>query len=232
MYKPLITLIVTITCLLLLTTAAAVAQLPTPTYGWNLGNTLEPPDGEGTWGPPATQALINSVADSGFNVIRLPAAWDNRANQSTYEIDPAWMARVKEVVDWSYARDLYIILNCHWDSGWLENNITDTVDPVIDTKMHAYWTQIASAFADYGDRLLFAGANEPHCETAAQWATLMTYYETFINAVRATGGNNASRWLVVQGPKTNIDLSYDLVTDLPHDPTPNRLVFEVHYYDP
>jgi endoglucanase len=209
---------------------AALAQLPTPTYGWNLGNTLEPPSGEGTWGPAASQNLINAVADAGFNTIRLPVAWDSHANQSTYQIDPAWMARVKQVVDWCYAKNLYVIVNIHWDGGWLENNITDTVNPTINAKMQSYWTQIATAFAGYDDRLIFAGANEPNCDTAAEWSTLRSYYNTFISAVRATGGNNATRWLVVQGPNTNVDLSYDLVTTLPSDSTPGRLMFEIHHY--
>ncbi|MBI2513291.1 MAG: cellulase family glycosylhydrolase [Opitutae bacterium] len=210
--------------------ALSFAQLPTPTYGWNLGNTLEPPAGEGAWGPAASQKLINAVADAGFNTIRLPVAWDSHANQSTYQIDPAWMARVKQVVDWCYAKNLTVIVNCHWDGGWLENHVTATVDPTIDAKMRTYWTQIATAFASYDQHLLFAAANEPGCETAAQWATLRSYYNTFVSAVRAAGGNNATRWLVVQGPNTNIDLSDQLVTSLPDDSTPGRLVFEIHHY--
>jgi endoglucanase len=216
--------------LLILLPALSPAQLPTPTYGWNLGNTLEPPGGEGAWGPAVTQNMINAVADAGFNVIRLPVAWDSHANQSTYQIDPAWMARVKQVVDWCYAKKLHVIINCHWDGGWLENNITDTVNPTINAKMQSYWTQIATAFAGYDDRLLFAGANEPNCDTAAEWTTLRSYYNTFISAVRATGGGNATRWLVVQGPNTNIDLTYDLVNTLPTDSASGRLMVEVHYY--
>jgi endoglucanase len=216
--------------LLVVLSTTARAELPTPTYGWNLGNTLEPPSGEGTWGPAATQTLINEVADSGFNTIRLPVAWDSHANQSTYVIDPAWMARVKQVVDWCYAKNLHVIMNCHWDGGWLENNITNTVNPVIDAKMQSYWTQIATAFAGYDNRLLFAGANEPNCDTAAQWQTLRSYYNTFISAVRATGGNNANRWLVISGPRTNIDLTYDLVSALPTDSATGRLMIEVHHY--
>jgi endoglucanase len=217
--------------LLLVLSATAWAQLPTPTYGWNLGNTLEPPSGEGTWGAAAaTQRLINAVADSGFNTIRLPVAWDSHANQSTHVIDPAWMARVKQVVDWCYAKNLSVIINCHWDGGWLENHITGTVDPTIDAKMKSYWTQIATTFAAYDNRLLFAGANEPNCETAAQWATLRSYYHTFISAVRATGGKNTNRWLVIQGPRADIKLTDQLVSSLPTDSATGRLVVEVHYY--
>ncbi|MDQ5980119.1 MAG: endoglucanase [Verrucomicrobiota bacterium] len=216
--------------LLMLLPALAPAQLPTPTYGWNLGNTLEPPAGEGAWGPAATQTMINAVADAGFNVIRLPVAWDSHANQSTHQIDPAWMARVKQVVDWCYAKNLHVIINCHWDGGWLENNITDTVNPTINAKMQSYWTQIATTFAGYDDRVIFAGANEPNCDTAAEWATLRSYYNTFISAVRGTGGKNATRWLVIPGPDTNIDKTYDWVTTLPVDSATGRLMVEVHYY--
>src|SRR6185369_369909 len=156
-------------------------------------NTLEPPSGEGTWGPAATQNLINGVANAGFNTVRLPVAWDSHANQSNYQIDAAWMARVKQVVDWCYARNLYVVLNIHWDGGWLENNITDTVNPTINAKMQSYWTQIATTFKGYDSKLIFAGANEPNANTSAQVATLMTYYQSFISAVRATGGDNTSR---------------------------------------
>ncbi len=216
----------------LFSAAVSFPQLPTPTYGWNLGNTLEPPSGEGTWGPAATQTLINAVADAGFNTVRLPVAWDSHANPSTLLIDPAWMARVKEVVDWCYARNLTILLNIHWDGGWLERNITDSVDPAINAKMQSYWTQIANTFRDYDHRLLFAGANEPDCDTAAEWSTLRSYYNTFISAVRATGGNNSSRWLVIQGPQTNCDLSNQLITGMPDDSTPGRLALEIHHYTP
>ena len=92
MHRPLIALIVKIACLFTLPAAAALAQLPTPTYGWNLGNTLEPPAGEGAWGPKASQTLINAVADAGFNTVRIPVSWDVHANQTNYQIDPAWMA--------------------------------------------------------------------------------------------------------------------------------------------
>jgi aryl-phospho-beta-D-glucosidase BglC (GH1 family) len=231
MYKQLNALIVAIVCLLMLP-VVTFAQLPTPTYGWNLGNTLEPPCGEGCWGPAATQALINAVADAGFNTVRIPCAWDSHANQTTYVIDPTYMARVKQVVDWCYARNLYVIINCHWDGGWLENNFTDTVNPTINAKQNSYWTQIANNFVNYDDHLLFAGCNEPNADTAAEMSTLLAYEQTFVNAVRATGGNNSTRWLVVQGPCTDIDLTDQLMNTLPTDPTPGRLMVEIHYYSP
>ncbi len=223
-------IILSCACLLMLPLSTR-AQLPTPTYGWNLGNTLEPPDGEGTWGPAASQGLINAAADAGFNTVRLPVAWNSHADQSTYQIDPAWMARVKQVVDWCYARNLYVVLNSHWDKGWLDEHL-DSVDPTVNARMNAYWTQISNTFKNYDNKLLFAGANEPPVDTAAKMSNLLAYYQTFVNAVRATGGNNTSRWLVVQGPSTDIDKTDTLMNTLPSDSTPGRLAVEVHFYSP
>ena len=236
MIERLNTLFVTIVCVLVLP-AVALAQFPSPTYGWNLGNTLEPPCGEGCWSPAATQAMINSVADAGFNTIRIPVAWDSHANQSTHVIDASWLNRVKQVVDWSLDANLTVMINSHWDGGWFESNIGDTVNPTINAKMNSYWTQIANNFAGYDERLLFAAANEPNIrddelDNVAQMSTLTSYYQTFVDAVRGTGGSNTSRWLVVQGPNTDIDMTDSLMNTLPSDPTEDRLAVEVHYYDP
>jgi len=237
MNKWLKTLFVAIACVLALP-AIAQAQFPSPTYGWNLGNTLEPPCGEGCWAPAATQAMINKVAQSGFNTIRIPVAWNSHASPSApYTINASWMNRVKQVVDWSLDAGLTVVVNTHWDGGWFESNIGTTVNPTINAKMNSYWTQIASTFAGYDDRLLFAAANEPNIRddelnNVAQMSTLMSYYQTFVNAVRGTGGSNTSRWLIVQGPNTDIDMTDSLMNTLPSDPTEDRLAVEVHYYDP
>jgi endoglucanase len=210
----------------------SVAQLPTTTYGWNLGNTLEPGCGEGCWAPPATQAMINAVAANGFNTIRIPVAWDSHANARTMQIDPAWLARVKQVVDWSRAAGLTVIINNHWDNGWFDGNGFRRFDSKINKKMQSYWTQIANTFRTYDSGLLFCAANEPDVDSQAKTNVLMQYYQTFVNAVRATGGNNTTRWLVLPGPSTNIDRTFSWMNSLPTDPTVGRLAIDVHYYDP
>ncbi len=203
------------------------------TMGWNTGNSLEPPGGETAWGnPKIDQELIDAVSEAGFNVIRIPVAWDSHADQSTLQIDPTWLGRVQAVVDYCYEDNLWVILNCHWDGGWLENNVTTDRQESVNEKQEAYWTQIAEWFRDYDERLLFAGANEPNVDNAGQMAVLMTYHQTFVDAVRATGGNNASRVLVIQGPSTDIDKTVSLMSAWPADVIENRLMAEVHYYTP
>ncbi len=201
--------------------------------GWNLGNTLEAICGETAWGNPVTtQKLIDSVKAAGYDAIRLPSAWYCHSDHSTNEIDSTWIARVKEVVDYCINDSLYVILNIHWDSGWLENHVTTADSADVKVRQHDYWTQIANYFIEYDEHLLFAGANEPNVENATQMSVLLSYHQTFINAVRATGGNNSSRTLIIQGPYTDIEKTNNLMNTLPSDSITNRLMVEVHYYTP
>jgi len=212
-----------------LPTAAVTAKAMT--IGWNIGNTLEAIGGETAWGNPlVTQKLIDSVKAAGFNTIRIPVAWDIHANQTTNVIDATWMARVKQVVDYCINRNLYVIINIHWDNGWLENNCTAEKQVAVNAKQKTYWTQIANTFKAYDGHVLFASANEPNVEDATQMTVLLSYHQTFINAVRATGGNNTSRTLIIQGPSTDIDKTNTLMNTMPTDPTANRLMVEIHYY--
>jgi endoglucanase len=205
--------------------------------GWNIVNTLEVPfndiNAETRWGnPKVNQTLIDEVRNAGFNTIRIPCAWDSHANQSTLEIDTAWLRRVSEVVDYCYANNMYVIINCHWDDGWLENNVTEAKKDTVNKKQKAYWTQIANYFKDYDEHLLFAGANEPNVSDATGMAVLLSYHQTFIDAVRSTGGNNRSRVLVIQGPSTDIQMTNSLMSTMPTDSINDRLMVEIHYYTP
>lgn len=205
------------------------AQLASPTYGWNLGNSLE-----ATWSGAVlpTQTLINNVAAAGFNTIRIPCAWDYNADPNTHVINASYMATVTQVVQWAQAVNLTVIINDHWDGGWFEDSNFNSYDPNVNAKLVSYWTQIANNFKGYNSKLLFAVANEPNVSSQAQTTVLLQYYQNFINAVRATGGNNKTRWLVLQGPGGgNIDDTNDWVTTIPSDPA-KHLAFEVHLYSP
>jgi len=201
--------------------------------GWNLGNTLEAIGGEKAWGAGHTsQQLIDSVKAAGFNTVRLPVAWFCHSDTTTSVIDEDWIARVKEVVDFCIKDDLYVIINMHWDKGWLENRVNHANQEIVNKRQRLYWTQIANYFKDYDEHLLFAGANEPNAHDSIQMSVLMTYHQTFVDAVRATGGNNSSRTLVIQGPSTDIAETNKLMNAMPVDKIPGRLMAEVHYYTP
>lgn len=207
--------------------------------GWNIGNSLEVPEGEVGWGNPVvTKQLIDGVKAAGFNAIRIPCAWDSYIiDRETYEISDTWFARVKEVVDYCYTNDMYAILNIHWDGGWLENNPTSNKQEEINKKQFALWQQIAEYFNDYDERLLFAGTNEVHVEgvygtpSTENITVQQSFNQTFVEAVRSSGGKNSYRNLVVQTFNTNIanGVNYH---QMPIDIVPNRLMLEVHYYDP
>ena len=160
--------------------------------GWNLGNTLEAIGGETAWGnPKATKALITTIKQSGFNAIRIPCSWDQYADPATAKIRGTWLSRVKEVVQYCIDNNMYVILNIHWDGGWLENNCTPEKKDAVNAKQKAYWEQIATYLRDFDEHLIFASANEPAVANAVQMDVLLSYHQTFIDAVRSTGGRNA-----------------------------------------
>lgn len=203
--------------------------------GINLGNTLESTGGETAWGAPLTsQAIIDYMKEMGFDAVRLPCSWNQYLEADGLTVQPSWMARVKEVVDYCINADMHVMLNIHWDGGWMQEHCDASVDTEetiagIESKLYNIWTQIATTFRDYDGRLAFAGANEPAVSNRDDMYVLARYEQAFVDAVRATGGNNTWRNLIVQGPNTNIDYT-DLWMELPEDPTPGRLMVEVHHY--
>lgn len=200
--------------------------------GWNIGNTLEATGGETAWGnPKVTKALIDLVKANGFNAIRIPCSWNQYLeNSATAKIKTDWLNRVKEVVQYCVDNDMYVIVNIHWDGGWLEKNITEAKKVETNAKQKAFWQQIATHLRGFDEHLLFASANEPDVKDAAEMAVLTSYHQTFIDAVRSTGGKNAYRNLIVQGPSTDIEKTNNWMTSLPTDPATNRMMAEVHFY--
>ncbi len=219
---------------------SAVELAKLMTTGINIGNTMEVPSGETGWGnPKVNQDYIKGLKALGFNAVRVPCAWDSHVtDKNKNTIDPDWLARVDEVVGWIVAEDMYAIVNIHWDGGWLEENVHLAYDEAINKKQHDYWTQIAGQLKHYDEHVLFAGMNEPRQQNGADAElaveNIIKYQQTFINAVRATGGNNALRHLVVQAPNTNVDLSIkdNYRKHMPVDPVEGKLFAEVHFYDP
>ena len=214
-----------IACLALSSVGSAAQVMPAP--GFNLGNTLE-----STWGyAHPTQALINSIADAGFKTLRVPCAWDFNSTNGT--LNAAYMTEVANVVDWALAKNMYVIINCHWDGGWFERHQFDTYDSTLNSKLINIWTQVANRFKNYDSvKLSFACANEPGIGNQAQTDVLYQYYQNWINAMRANGGNNAVRWLVVQAGSVwdwNVLLNYG--RNLPTD-SAGKLMIEEHTYDP
>src|ERR1035437_3689486 len=133
---------ITFLAIWLLMSLSVLAQLPTATevvskmtVGCNIGNTLEVPGGETGWGNPmVSQKFVDGMKTAGFNTVRIPCSWDSHANATTHVIDPLWLARVKEVVDYCLNNGMYAIVNTHWDSGWLENNVTTKAQDSVNIK--------------------------------------------------------------------------------------------------
>ena len=229
--------------------------------GWNLGNQFEcsAPDQDGesmdignppnsihaeeAWGNPVvTEAMIQAVKKAGFNAIRIPIRWQcHITDKQAMSIDPAWIARIKTVVDWCLDNDLKVIINAHHEK-WLESRPYYANQEENCQKLTLLWTNIASAFANYDSRLAFAGTNEVHIKdewggpSAENLEVQNAYNQTFVDAVRATGGNNAKRHLIVQtyvcNPWFGIN-NGDFIIPKDLDGNGNNYMsVEFHYYQP
>jgi endoglucanase len=203
--------------------------------GWNLGNTLEAIGGETAWGnPAANQALFNAIKAAGFKTVRIPVSWKQYADAND-NISASWMSRVTQVVNYAKNAGLYTMINIHWDGGWMQP--TYASQAMANARITKFWTQIANNFKGYDDTLLFAGTNEVMKDgdygtpTVEYYTVQNGFNQAFVNAVRATGGGNLARHLIVQGFNTNIDHAVNFAT-IPSDSATKRLMMEVHFYDP
>jgi hypothetical protein len=242
--------------------------------GWNMGNTLEAHaqsvldvtnehfwgqqdlNSETCWGQyPTKPELLKMMKDAGFGAIRVPVTWYNHMDKDG-KVDAAWMTRVHEVVDYVINQGMYCILNVHHDTGadsykdgtltgyhWIKADADNYA--ANKTRYESLWTQIAEAFKDYGQNLLFEGYNEMldinskwnFATTSTAYDAINSYAKSFVTAVRATGGNNTQRNLVVttycaaNGYGTWDSHLKDPLTKLNNpESTSNHIIFEIHAY--
>lgn len=185
-----------------------VAQMK---IGWNLGNTLDSIDSskdhqgleaETSWGNKlTTKSMIDTINKAGFNVIRIPVSWGKHMDEN-YVVDKEWMDRVQEVVDYGYDNGMFVILDTHHEEWYMPKE--EFVEENLK-QLGKLWEQIAERFKGYGERLIFEGVNEPRLRgESAEWngtkesrEIVNQYAETFVKTVRASGGNNADRALMV-----------------------------------
>lgn len=259
---------------------------------WIEANTeRRPQDYETAWGNPVTKAeLMKMWRKAGYNAVRVPVSWyphtgkivieykpiKNEQGQEEikpcwdfskwegYDVDPAWMKRVHEVVDYVIDQGMYCIINLHHDAGAPDGDKWVIADETNYEQNHerfeAIWRQIAEEFKDYDEHLLFEGYNEivdkwnswgdaysfsewsevspgvwgptGHDEVIEQsiYRAVNKYAQSFVDAVRATGGNNKVRNLIVNvycgcGSEKNLEN-----LSVPKDEIPNHIAFQLHYY--
>ena len=209
------------------------------------------------WGQPkTTQAMIDGMKAAGFDTIRIPVAWMTNAThlyEGDYTIDADYMDRVEEVVRYARKAGMYVIINDHWDGGWYGMFGSESAETRA-LAMEAYkgmWQQIAERFRDYSDYLIFESANEElggrfdensplYCSDSVvtyltddeRYALTNEINQTFVDVVRATGANNATRFLLIAGYSTDINQTCDDRFQMPKDTADSKLMVSVHYYDP
>ena len=223
--------------------------------GWNLGNTFDASDAnvsaenelnyEKAWcGTITTIQNIAAIKAAGFNTIRIPVSWHNHVDEK-FHISEKWMARVKEVVDWCRACDLYVIVNTHHDVNEKYYYPDSAHMESSKTYLTAVWQQIAETFKDYDNHLILESLNEPRLVgTGVEWwidknnaqcadaiNCINTLNQLFVDTVRATGSKNADRWLLIPGYAASADGATNENHKLPTDPA-NHIIVSVHAYTP
>lgn len=219
--------------------------------GINLGNTYEacgswingetPDNYEQAWGSPdVTEEIIKGYADEGFGTLRIPVAWSNMISDDN-KISGEYVEEVRKAVDWALDSDMYVIINLHWDGGWLDKMPEDKEN--VMGKYSQIWEQVSEEFKDYGDHLIFESQNEE-----LGWNSLWNRWggtdgkeesyelvnevnQTFVDIVRDSGGKNKKRHLLISGYNTDVELTCDPLFRMPDDPA-GRCAVSVHYYTP
>ena len=221
-------------------------------WGWNLGNHFDTNTGEDgkpfQWGywdsAKPTQKLYTNLKNAGVSTVRICVTWGNYQTPETWTIDPAFMAEVKQNVDWAETAGLNVILNLHHDEYWLDIKSAasnNDVNEAIKTRIEKTWTQIAETFKDKGGYLFFESFNEVQdggwgwganrTDGGKQYRTLNEWNQLIVNTIRATGGNNTTRWIGIPCYATNPSLALENAFELPTDPA-NHIMVSVHFYDP
>ena len=230
--------------------------------GWNLGNSLDATGGSGldtetSWSnPKTTQALIDKVKSLGFNTVRVPVSWGKHVSGDNYTIDSAWLARVKEVVDYCYKNDMYVILNIHHDTkssasasgaGYYPRSSAYSSSEKFVTSV---WSQMSEYFKDYDYHLIFETLNEPRLiGTGCEWwfdkwnipsevkdaiDCINKLNQKAVDTIRDTGSNNKGRLIMCPGYDASIDgatvSGFKLPTDISGNK--NRIAVSVHAYSP
>ena len=227
--------------------------------GWVLGNTFDAYTDqnkademayESDWcGIVTTKEMIDAVKAAGFETIRIPVSWHNHvSDDGSYTISEAWLNRVQEVVDYAVDNDMYIILNIHHDNSTSYMYPSEEYMEQSKAYVKSIWSQVAARFADYDEHLILESLNEPRlvgtnyewwldinkqeCVEAVQCINVLN--QVFVDTVRASGGNNANRYLLVPGYDASLQGATNKYFELPQDTegNQNKILVEVHAYTP
>ncbi len=208
--------------------------------------------GDTLWhNPEIDRRLFTKLSEAGIKTVRIPTTWlDAVGPAPEYKIDSTWLNHVADIADMAHDAGLNAIINIHHDGAdsqhWLSIKDAASDDSAsqknaqIENQLRAMWTQIGRRFKSYGQWLVFETMNEIHdggwgwganmSDDGRQYGILNEWQQVCVDAIRASGGENASRWIAVQGYVCNPDLTVKHMK-LPTD-SAKRTIVSVHFYDP
>jgi aryl-phospho-beta-D-glucosidase BglC (GH1 family) len=228
-------------------TAAAYFEQKTVFIGWNLGNGFDAGQGYGSWTREIDENFLPKIKTAGFSMVRIPVTWNTSSRPiggaPDYQLNQDTLDELTEVVDWAYDAGLVTVINIHHDGnafyGWLSINNLKNNREEVTAKFVKVWEQIAERFKDYGDWLIFEPFNELHNGgwgwgdiPAVEFEIINDLNQKFTDTVRAAGGKNTERFLVIQPLCAKPHQAMADTFILPDDSVAGKQIASIHYYDP
>ncbi|MCR9252159.1 MAG: glycoside hydrolase family 5 protein [bacterium] len=208
--------------------------------GWNLGNSFDVTSKDKTlWGNPLpSKDIIDDVREMGFTTIRIPVTWGYDQNETDpYTIDPNYLIRVRNVVNYAFQNGMHVIINVHHDNDWVVPSASNAAET--EARLGSLWTQVSEYFIEYNDSLIFETLNEPRIEgipeewsggTAAGRGYINDFHKVAVDAIRATGGNNSLRHIMIPTwAASTVDAA---MNDLEIPNNDEKIIISLHTYFP
>ncbi|KAE8858405.1 hypothetical protein PTNB29_07620 [Pyrenophora teres f. teres] len=203
--------------------------------GWNLGNTLDAVETEGSWNnPPVVAATFDDAKRAGFKGIRIPVTWAYHFTSQSpdWTVDPVWLQRVSDVVDMVTSRDLYAIVNVHHDSWtWADLTASGANVTAVEERLGRLWSQIGAKLACKSEKVAFEPINEIPGTTAEHGAEVNRLNDIFLKAINEAGGWNPKRVVTLVGAGED-GVKTSQWFKRPDSKWKNPWGIQYHYYSP
>lgn len=222
--------------------------------GFNLGNTFDAYDEVWQRHDLAhTRQVIDLYRAQGMQTVRLPVTWMEPHADGTLadgdgrlDLQHPRFADLVATIDHALASGLFVVMDTHHEH-WLKKHYDGSA--AMDATFATLWTEIATYFRDYPHQLIFEVLNEPEGKLgdyaqsqgvlpsdATGMALTRKLNEIGYAAIRATGGNNAQRAILIapngQGNHGQIAAVYPDRASLPGGGKDPYVLVTGHSYDP
>ncbi len=177
-------------------------------------------------------AELDYYSSIGMNVVRLVLSWERIQPTQDGPLDTHQLAKMDDLVTYGAGKGLKVVIDLH-NYGYRDQDLSRHGGNLVgspaspDSALANVWSKLAAHYLKHPN-VMFGLMNEPHVQSAAQWASAA---QASIDAIRATG---ATQEILVPGSywtgahswtKSDNASVMGRVTDPGHN-----MAFELHQY--